>query len=164
MEMEMEMEDMGGEEGLKAAKQLDMEEDDALSAASPAVTVKARTVSALVQALNRIMPLFGAPKIEVEVTDLKDEPMPLELMKALQMLNAAYSDYADEDLVSITSMADDKGALIEVSKIMKVLGDKGFAKYLKKEVTSPMVEKKPEAPPPEEEDDEEMMMSRMGIS
>jgi hypothetical protein len=164
MEMdEMEME-MGGEGGMKAAMELDAEEDDALSSASPSVTVKARTISALVQALNKVMPLFSAPKIEVEITDLKEEPMPLDLMKALQMLNAAYSDYADEELVSIPSMADDKGALIEVSKIMKVLGDKGFAKYLKKEVMAPKVEKESLAPEMESEDEDEKMMMRMGMA
>lgn len=164
MEMdEMEME-MGGEGGMKAAMELDQEEDDALSSASPSVTVKARTISALVQALNKVMPLFSAPKIEVEITDLKEEPMPLDLMKALQMLNAAYSDYADEELVSIPSMADDKGALIEVSKIMKVLSDKGFAKYLKKEAMAPKVEKESPAPEMESEDEDEKMMMRMGMA
>lgn len=164
MEMdEMEME-MGGEGGMKAAMELDQEEDDALSSASPSVTVKARTISALVQALNKVMPLFSAPKIEVEITDLKEEPMPLDLMKALQMLNAAYSDYADEELVSIPSMADDKGALIEVSKIMKVLSDKGFAKHLKKQVMAPKVEKESPAPLMESEDEDEKMMMRMGMA
>lgn len=156
----------GGESGLAAAKSLDEETDAAMSAAAPSVTVKASTVKALVAALNKALPLFEAPPIEVEVRDLKDEPLPTDIMKALQMINAAYSDYAGEDAVDVVAMDMDKGALIEVAKLGKALADKGFVKFLKSSETRATEAKEEvvEEGGGEEGDDEEMMMSRMGIA
>ena len=158
------MEPMEGDDsGMKAAKELDMAEDDSTMAASPTVTIKARTVKALQGALNKAMTAFGQPEIMVEAKDLKGEPLPLELIKGLQMINAAYEDYSDEPAVSFEAMVDDKGALIEIAKLGKVLGDKGFLKFLKSEALGEET-MKPSAPKMEmEEEDmeEDDMMMRM---
>ena len=156
----------GGESGMKAARELDVATDEALADASPVVTAKAATLKALVKALNGVTPLFGAPAIEIDIADLKGEPLPTAILKILQAVNAAYYDYADEDAVSFDSMKDDKGILIEIAKLSKILGDKGFVKFLKTSETKGTqdVEEAEEPEEPEEGDDEEMMMTRMGIA
>jgi len=173
----MKMEDMfaeettspkGGESGMKAARELDAATDEALADASPVVTAKAATLKALVKALNGVTPLFGAPAIEIDIVDLKGEPLPTAILKILQAVNAAYYDYADEDAVSFDSMKDDKGILIEIAKLSKILGDKGFVKFLKSSETkgTEALEEAEEEPEEEgsEEGDEEMMAARMGIA
>lgn len=157
----------GGESAMKAAEELDMEEEAALTAATPAVNVKAGTLKALVGALNKVMPMFEAPPLEVEARDLKDEPLPTDVMKALQMINAAYGEYAGEDAVDVMQMEADKGALIEIAKLGKVFADKGFVKFLKSSETRATEAKEEVAEGPEEgegDDEEEKMMMRMGMA
>lgn len=155
----------GGEKGMSLAKSLDDATDEATMAASPTVTVKARTVKAMTDTINKIMTSLSLPTIVVEARDLEDEPMPLEIIKALQMLNAAYYDYADEDAVSFDGLTDDKGALMEVAKLSKLPADKGFMKFMKSEsVTGGKAKPMPMAPMEEEEEeeyDDDMLMSRM---
>jgi len=135
-EMFMEdMEDMKAspedDAGLKAAQELDQVEMEVTISAIPDVTIRAGTVKAIVSAINKAMSLFEAPPLEVEAVDLKKEAMPYEVVQALQMVNAAYEDYEGEPLLSVESMVDDKSALIELSKMIKALADRGFVKFLK---------------------------------
>lgn len=154
------MSPMGGESGMEAAQELDTETDDALMSASPVVTVKARTLTALTKALNAALPIFDAPPIETEARDLKGEPLPVEIMRAIQMINAAHNDYMGEDAVDIMNFETDSGALIETAKIGKVMGDKRFVKFLKTPETraTEAVEEVEEEPEEMSEDD---MMMRM---
>ena len=152
----------GGESAMKAAADLDTETEGALVVASPSVTLKAQTVKALRDALNKVMPMFEAPLLETAVADLKDEPLPLDLVKALQMINAAHSDYAGEDAVDLLAMDGDKGVLIEVAKLGKAFTDKGFIKFLKSSETRATEAKEETMEEDEgEEEDDAMMMSRM---
>jgi hypothetical protein len=149
--------------GMKAAKELDKVEIEMTISAVPDVTVRAGTVKAIVSAINKAMPLFEAPPLEVEAVDLKKEPMPYEVVQALQMVNAAYEDYEGEPLVSVEAMVDDKSALIELSKMTKALADRGFVKFLKE--PAPETKGTEMAEEVMEEEEEEMsdddMMKRM---
>lgn len=149
--------------GMKAAKELDQVEIEMTVSAVPDVTVRAGTVKAIVSAINKAMPLFEAPPLEVEAVDLKKEPMPYEVVQALQMVNAAYEDYEGEPLISVDAMVDDKSALIELSKMTKALADKAFVKFLKSppEGETKATEMAEEVVGEEEEMSDEDMMRRM---
>ena len=151
------------EPGMKVAQEMDVAVDEAMTSASPTVTIKARTVKALSDALNKALPLFEAPPVEVEAVDLKDEPLPVEIIRALQMINAAYNDYAGEDAIDITAFETDSGALIEIAKLGKAVSDKKFAKFLSTPETKGTEAKEETTEEPEMEDtSEEDMMMRMG--
>ena len=153
--------------GLKAAGQLDKMQNDNTQAASPTVTMKARTFSALLGALNGVMAMFGAPKVEADVVDLKDGELPVPVIRALMMVNKAYSDYIGENAINLDSMTNDKEALVEIAKLINVGKDKAFKKFL---MSPPKNETKAteaveETGGPEEEKpgmSEEDMMKRMG--
>jgi len=151
---------MGGESGMSAAKELDMETEGAMISASPVVTVKARTIDALQKAINSAMTVFGAPPIKVEVVELKGETLPVEIMKALQMVNAAHNDFMGEDAVDIAAFETDGGALIQIAKLGKVMGDKAFIKFLKTPETraTEALEEVTEEPEAEEMSEDDMMM------
>ena len=157
------MSPMGGESGMQAAVALDAETDDALMSASPVVTVKARTLGALTKALNAALPIFEAPSIEVEAVDLKGEPLPVEIVKAIQMINAAYQDYMGEDAVDMMNFETDGGALIETAKIGKAMSDKRFVKFLKTPETkaTEAAEEVEEVEGEEEMSEDDMMMRMM---
>lgn len=146
--------------GMKAAKELDSVEMEMTISAIPDVTVRAGTVKAIVSAINKAMPLFEAPPLKVEAVDLKKEPMPFEVVQALQMVNAAYEDYEGEPLISVEAMVDDKSALIELSKMTKALADRGFVKFLKEPAPETKATQMPEEMEEEEEEmsDDDMMM------
>lgn len=157
--MEMSPADDGG---MKAAKELDAVENENVRSAAPVVTIKARTVKSLVDATNKVLQMFGAEPLEVVAVELKGEELPVPVIKALSMINAAMNDYMGEDAVDMVAMETDKGALIEIAKLQKVLSDKGFRKFLASapkgetvatEATEEMGE--------EEEVDEDAMMMRM---
>ena len=157
--MEMSPADDGG---MKAAKELDAVEDENVRSAAPVVTIKARTVKSLVDTTNKVLQMFGAEPLDVVAVELKGEELPVPVIKALSMINAAMNDYMGEDAVDMVAMETDKGALIEIAKLGKVLSDKGFRKFLASapkgetvatEATEEMGE--------EEEVDEDAMMMRM---
>lgn len=165
---EMFMSEEGGspdDGGMKAAKELDKVEIEMTISAVPDVTVRAGTVKAIVSAINKAMPLFEAPPLKVEAVDLKKEPMPVEVVQALQMVNAAYEDYEGEPLIKVDAMVDDKSALIELSKMTKALADRGFIKFLKSPAPetkgTEMAEDMMEGEEEEEEMSEDDMMKRM---
>ena len=164
---EMFMEDMKAspedDAGLKAAKELDQVEMEVTISAIPDVKIRGGTVKAVVSAINKALPLFEAPPLEVEAVDIKGEPMPYEIVKALQMINDAYEDYEGEPAFDIQSMVDDKSVLIEISKLTKAISDRGFKKFLQ---SAPEGETKggeaaEEVMGEEEEMSEEDMMMRM---
>jgi hypothetical protein len=133
-----------------------------MSAAAPLVTVKARTVAALLKEINRALPLFDAPPIEMEAVDLKDEELPSEIMRALQMMNDAVTDFSGEPAVDIENMDTDTGALLEIAKLGKALADKALIRFLK---TEKKEASRPQETEVEEEDtgeiSEDDMMMRM---
>lgn len=150
------------ETGMAAAADLDMARDEAMTAASPSVTVKARTVKALVDGVNKALPLFQAPPIKVEAVDLKDEPLPVDITKSLEMINAAHNDYIGDDAVDIMKLETDSGALIEIAKLGKAMSDKQFVKFLNTPETKAVEVKEEMTEGPEMEDmSEEDMMMRM---
>lgn len=153
------------EGGMKAAKMLDEVSDANITAASPAVTIKSRTLKSLVDTTNKVLEMFGAPAVEVEIVDLKNAELPVSLVKALSMVNAAMKDYIGESVVDFDLMVSDKGALVEIAKLGKVLGDKGFKKFLasapKDETKGTEIAEEMGAPEEESSMSEEKMMMRM---
>jgi len=125
--MEMSPADDGG---MKAAKELDVVEDENVRSAAPVVTIKARTVKSLLDATNKVLGMFGAEPLQIVAVELEGEELPVPVIKALSMINAAMNDYMGEDAVDMAAMETDKGALIEIAKLQKVLSDKGFKKFL----------------------------------
>jgi hypothetical protein len=153
------------EAGMKAAEELDKVENENIVAAAPVVTIKARTLQSLGDATNKVLSLFGAPPVAVEAVEIKSAELPLPLIKALSMINAAMSDYIGEPVVDFDAMATDKGALIEIAKLIKVLGDKGFKKFLasapKDENKGTEIAEEMGAPEEESSMSEDKMMMRM---
>jgi hypothetical protein len=77
------------------------------------------------------------------------------------MINAAMNDYMGEDAVDMAAMETDKGALIEIAKLLQVLSDKGFKKFLTSAPKGETVATEVTEDMGEEEVDEDAMMMRM---
>jgi hypothetical protein len=162
------------EKAMGMAAEADAEMDDMASMAAPDGKYSVRSLNVLVDALNKILPLFDAtlPKIPTQSADVVGK-LPVEIIKAIAMINQATKDAQIPDLApSIDEMIDDRGIEMVAGKLILLAKNRDFSMFLKMkpkeapEAEGTEVEVKvetPAAPPamaPAEMD--KLMASRMG--
>jgi len=158
------------EKAMEVAGEMDAEYDEDMESVAPEGSYDARSLNALVDAINKILPLFDAslPPIPPVEGDIKGK-LPTEIVKAVSMITAAASDAMLPDLVpSLDALIDSRALQMAAGKIILLSKNRDFQMFLKSapkmaegEKEGTEVEVKVETPAPAEEDMDALMMSRM---
>lgn len=111
----------------QVADEVDMKTDDAYASTSPVGEFHMSALNSMVQALNRVVPLFGVPEIQPFTEDATS--FPPEIMRALTMVkNAAEDSGAQEfDLVRVKQ---DRDLLLLAGKLTALAKDRAFKDFL----------------------------------
>lgn len=166
------------EKAMGMAAEADKEMDDMAEMAAPEGKYSLRSINVLVDALNKILPLFdpSLPKIPSASADVVGKLSP-EIIKAITMVNKAANDAMLTDLApSIDAMVDDRGIEMVVGKLILLAKNRDFQMFLKSRPKGmegeapegPETEVKLEvgveggAPPMASGEMDKLMMSRMG--
>ena len=150
-------------------------EDEMYAGAAPKGTFSPKAMNALVDAINRVVPLFGMedklPKVKSTLTEF-----PPEVMRILSMFQAAGSDAVEADmlpeeaLLDFTGVVDDSTVMMLAGKLNMMEKHKPFKKFLARPGKGKEMEKEIsveiEVEPAgekemSEEDMDSMFMSRM---
>lgn len=112
-----------------AADRIDQQMDKAVQAATPTVKASAQVLNMVVNALNELLPLFGAPPYPAFNAPLQREPLPADFVKALGMIQAA-AQAADVPAPSLM-VKDDSDLKVLAGELALLARDKDFTRYLK---------------------------------
>jgi hypothetical protein len=162
-----EMEAMPTEElegvAMGMAEEVDATEDLMRESVAPEGDFSAAKLNAVVDALNDVLELMGAPEYPTFEEDI--EVFPIEFVQQLEMINAALTDAGMDDLALVMAeISDDKDLTLLAGQIASLAGNKDFMRFLKQQT--------PAAPPEEtveveetietpEGDTDALMMQRM---
>lgn len=159
-----EMED----KAMEVAGEMDDEYDEDMESVAPEGSYDSRSLNALIDSINKILPLFDAslPPLPPVEGDIKGK-LPTEIVKAISMITAAATDAMLTDLVpALDVLVDSRALQMAAGKIILLSKNRDFKMFLmagskgeEKEGTE--VEVKVETPPPPAEDMDNLMMSRM---
>ena len=115
----------------------DMREDEMYSKAAPAGRFSGKTVNALIDAANRLLPLFGIKDQHPRMEGAMQSKLPASLMRLLSMVATAISDAIDagmleEDAVVVMDgITDDAGLQGLAGRLNMAAKSAGFKKFLK---------------------------------
>lgn len=142
-------------------------DEEMYSTLAPVGKFSSRALNILVQATNKLLPLFGQdPNYPVISTDLK--VLPTDFVRILSMFVSASTDASSDEritpdlVVSLDGIKDDSGLIALASKINLLAKSKDFKNFLKEPMN---IEKKEEIveenPVNSDEDIDALFMSRM---
>ena len=121
------------EKAMGMAAEADAEMDDMAGMAAPDGKYSVRSLNVLVDALNKLLPLFDAtlPPIPMQSVDVVGK-LPVEIIKAITMINQATKDAQIPDLApSIDDMVDDRGIEMVAGKLILLAKNRDFSMFLK---------------------------------
>lgn len=156
LEMEdegMEEEGMGEEEAMSAASLMDEELDAMSEEAAPVGVFPVRSLNALGEAVNKVLPLFDPtlPPVVSFKADVKGK-LPLEIYKPLVMINAAANEAMLPDLApAVDTLTDGRALEMAAGKVTLLGKNRDFQMFLKaapkeREMPETEVEVKVETP------------------
>jgi hypothetical protein len=131
--VETEPKEMEEEKAMGMAREADVEMDDMAEMAAPEGKYSQRSLNVLVDALNKVLPLFDPtlPKIGMQSVDIVGK-LPPEIIKAITMVNQACKDAALTNLApSIDAMIDDRGIEMVAGKLILLSKNRDFIMFLK---------------------------------
>lgn len=147
--------DADEEKAREAASDADIEMDNMAAEVAPTGKYSIRSLTVLVDAINKIIPLFDAtlPLIEIPAEDIAGA-LPVEIVKAITMINAAVSDamLSAELLPSLDNLVDDRALEMVAGKLILLAKNRDFLMHLKSapktapEAEEIVIEKGVEAP------------------
>lgn len=131
--VETEPKDMEESKAMDMAGEADKEMDDMAEMAAPEGKYSQRSLNVLVDALNKVLPLFDPtlPKIPMQAVDIVGK-LPTEIIKAITMINQACKDAQLVNLApSIDAMVDDRGIEMVAGKLILLAKNRDFIMFLK---------------------------------
>ena len=131
--VETEPKDMEESKAMDMAGEADKEMDDMAEMAAPEGKYSQRSLNVLVDALNKVLPLFDPtlPKIPMQAVDIVGK-LPPEIIKAITMINQACKDAQLVNLApSIDAMVDDRGIEMVAGKLILLAKNRDFIMFLK---------------------------------
>ncbi len=174
--MALEMEEEGGEgmEGEEAAMasagEIDAELEAMSEEAAPSGVYPVRSLNALGDAVNKVLPLFdaGLPPVTPFEGDVKGK-LPMELFNPLVMINKAATDAMLPDLAPpVDALVDGRALDMAAGKVTLLGKNRDFQMFIKsapKEMEAPETEVEVTVETPAagmmEEDMDALMMERM---
>jgi len=166
--------DPAEQKAMDMAGEADTEMNDMADAVAPDGKYSQRSLNVLVDALNKLLPMFDAtlPMIPMQSVDIVGK-LPTEIIKAITMINQACKDAQLTNLApSIDEMIDDRGIEMVAGKLILLGKNRDFQMFLKAkpkggpEGEGTEVEVKVEtpaaAPPMAPAEMDKLMASRMG--
>lgn len=121
------------EKAMGMAAEADAEVDDISLMAAPDGKYSVRSLNVLVDALNKLIPLFdpSLPMIPMQSVDVVGK-LPVEIIKAITMINQATKDAQLPDLApSLNDMVDDRGIEMVAGKLILLQKNRDFSMFLK---------------------------------
>jgi len=121
------------EKAMGMAAEADTEMDDMAEMAAPEGKYSQRSLNVLVDALNKVLPLFDPtlPKIPMQSVDIVGK-LPVEIIKAVTMINQACKDAQLTNLApSIDAMVDDRGIEMVAGRLILLAKNRDFIMFLK---------------------------------
>tara|TARA_R100000773_G_C4219680_1_gene118293 strand:+ start:655 stop:1212 length:558 start_codon:yes stop_codon:yes gene_type:complete len=110
----------------------DMAEAEKLAEFAPSGSFKKDSVNRLIRSLNEMLKHFAVPAI-AEVDEDIDGPMPVEVTRALFMIDAAVEDAKmDEYSYDIGDIRSDRDIMMLRGKIEAAAKDRAFVAFLRK--------------------------------
>lgn len=125
--------DPAEQKAMDMAGEADTEMDDMAEMAAPDGKYSQRSLNVLVDALNKILPMFDAtlPKIQMQPVDIVGK-LPVEIIKAITMINQACKDAQLANLApSLNDMVDDRGIEMVAGKLILLAKNRDFMMFLK---------------------------------
>lgn len=133
---------------------------------APEGDFSAAKLNSVVDALNSVLDILGAPAYPTFEEDI--EVFPIEFVQQLEMINGALTDAGMDDMVlAMEGISDDKDLTLLAGKLASIAKDKDFVRFLKQQsppdaapepVEEEIVEETVETP---EGDVDALMMQRM---
>jgi len=123
------------------ADEMDAEYEDDMEMVAPSGSYDARSLNALVDALNKVIPLFDKtlPLLQPYDGDVKGK-LPTELVKAVSMIYKAATDAGFPDLApSIDILTDSRSLQMAAGKIILLAKNREFGQFLKSAPQGPTV-------------------------
>jgi len=169
---EMEEEDGMAEEeaAMASAEEIDAELEGMAEEAAPSGIYPVRSLNALGDAVNKVLPLFdaGLPPITPFESDVKGK-LPMTLFNPLVMINKAANDAMLPDLApAVDGLVDGRSLEMAAGKVTLLGKNRDFQMFLKsapkeKEAPETEVEVKVETPAVgmSSEEEDKLMMERM---
>ena len=135
---------------------LESQEDAMYSEAAPKGRFTSKAANALVDATNRLLPLFGIKDLYDRFTEPQLTTLPPEFVRLLTMFSKAFDDAIEEGILSpdakidLAVVTDDSGLQGLAGRIGMAAKNAGFKRFLSKRPT--------QEPPMEEEETAEEEM------
>lgn len=142
-------------------------EDEMYSEAAPKGRFTGKVLNSLVDATNRILPLFGIKDLYDRFTEPQLTSLPPDFARLLTMFGKAFEDAIEEGILSpdakidLSVVTDDQGLQGLAGRINMAAKNSGFKRFLSKRVVEPEegTEETPMAQPPAEEMDTETLFA-----
>lgn len=112
-----------------AADKIDARMAAATQASTPVVTASPQVLNLLVRAFNDMAPLFGAPPYPEFTAPLQGEPLPVDFVKALSMVQLA-AQQADVPVPDL-DVKDEGDIKVLAGELAALAKDRDFVRFLK---------------------------------
>jgi len=153
-------------EAMTRQGEVEESEDEMYAAAAPKGRFSGKAANALVEASNRLLPLFGVSDKYDRFTEPQMTTLPPEFVRLLTMFGKAIEDAIAEGVlpedaaIDLTIVTDDAGLQGLAGRIGMAAKAPGFKRFLKRKVTEAGAEEMSEGEYGEKpEDESEDMMS-----
>jgi hypothetical protein len=149
---------------------VESQEDEMYSEASPKGRFSGKVLNALVDATNRILPLFGIKEAYDRFTEPALTSLPPDFARLLTMFGKAFEDAVEEGIltpdakIDLSIVKDDQGLQGLAGRLNMAAKNSAFKRFLAKSITEELPvepEMSQEEPPAEEMDTETLFAGRM---
>lgn len=148
-----------GKEVQKRQGEVEDKEDTLYAQASPKGKFSGKALNALVQATNRLTPLFGIKDTYPSFSGATVTELPSEFIRLLSMFKAAVSDAVDQGIlpedamIDLSVITDDNGIQALAGRIGMAAKSGGFKRFLNQKTAGPKGGPMEEEPSPGETED-----------
>lgn len=148
-----------GKEVQKRQGEVEDKEDTLYAQASPKGKFSGKALNALVQAVNRLTPLFGIKDAYPSFSGATVTELPPEFVRLLSMFKAAVSDAVDQGIlpedatIDLSIISDDNGIHALAGRIGMAAKSGGFKRFLNQKTAGPKGGPMEEEPSPGETED-----------
>lgn len=148
-----------GKEVQKRQGEVEEKEDMLYEKASPKGKFSDKSLNALVQATNRLTPLFGIKDTYPSFDKGMQTELPSEFVRLLSMFKAAISDAIDQGIlpedamIDLAVITDDNGIQALAGRIGMAAKSGGFKRFLNQKTAGPKGGSMEEEPSPGETED-----------
>jgi hypothetical protein len=121
--------------------EVEAQEDEMYSAAAPKGSFSGKAANALVEATNRLLPLFGIKDMYDRFSEPKLSTLPVEFVRLLTMFGKAFDDAIEEGVLpedaklDLTVVTDDTGLQGLAGRIGMAAKSGTFKRFLSKKVS-----------------------------